>query len=518
MNNRKLLFPLPRWIAGWFAGPRLPASITLLALGMIATHAAILLAAQPAGYWLDPRQALHQSGSIWLMPGLMARGPWLLLAFALVYLLIAGLLLARLNRSAALALAGMLFFFHFFPIINLLQYASSATIQTGVAIALLLVILYAFITLRPPDPDNPAKGLFRAGRWWAALPALPALLAAGWLVFLIAIVAHSAVLPRTGWQPLATRHLPSARMGMAVAYDTRRERAVLFGGMTTNERRQSVYSAETWEWDGQDWVQVHTDDAPAARKFHSMAYDESRGVMVLYGGENRSGKLSDVWEYDGQQWKKRCPSCNPSARWGAAMVYDPRLKQVVFFGGIGGDKQNDGMWYSEAWAWNGNCWKYQDFKSSAPSTFDPALVYDAAQQRMVAFLDLEYGGTWFWKDDRWTRPDLAPEPPHSRSARMVYDPQYARTLLFGGVEQKISSPYLQISIRHGDTWVLEKDAWRRLDLPFTPPAREDHIAFYDPTRRSMIVFGGQTPNNLLGDMWELPLGNSTPGLPAKEKP
>lgn len=505
MNTQKPVFPLLRWLAAWFSGPHLPTSLTLLVLGTIVTHAAMLLIIQPAVYWLDPRQALRLAVlPNWFTPYLVARGPWLVMALALVYLLAAGLLLARLRQSAALALAGMLFFFHTYNIVMLFPFLPDF-LKLGLGIVIILVILLAFILRRAPDQ---AEKLLFGGRRRAAIPAL---LAAGWLVFLIAMVGRSAIIPPNGWQPLSPQHLPSKRVSMSVAYDTRRGRAVMFGGTLSDDRTHFAYSDETWEWDGKDWSLVHTDEAPSPRRFPSMAYDESRGVIVLFGGENQSGKLGDLWEYDGQQWKKMCPVCNPSSRMGATMVYDPQRKHVVFYGGIGGGKQYEGMWYAEAWAWDGKTWQFQDYKSNSPSAFDPAVAYDTAQQRMVAFFDASFGGTWLCKDNLWTHPNLSPEPPHSRSARMVYDPLYARSILFGG--------YKSPNGWYQDTWVFEKDVWRKLDLPRSPLARANHIAFYDQTRRSMIVFGGESsPYGIFGDMWELPLGNPTPGLTAKEKP
>jgi hypothetical protein len=56
-----------------------------------------------------------------------------------------------------------------------------------------------------------------------------------------------------------------------MAYDSKRERTVLFGGSAGN-----VKFNDTWEWDGDNWTQV-ADTGPSARGGHAMAYDSNRG-------------------------------------------------------------------------------------------------------------------------------------------------------------------------------------------------------------------------------------------------
>ena len=54
----------------------------------------------------------------------------------------------------------------------------------------------------------------------------------------------------------------------------------LFGGA-----QQSGGSlADTWEWDGTNWVQAASSFVPAARYGHGMAYDSTRGYIVMCGG------------------------------------------------------------------------------------------------------------------------------------------------------------------------------------------------------------------------------------------
>lgn len=76
--------------------------------------------------------------------------------------------------------------------------------------------------------------------------------------------------------------------------DKNRNQIVLFDGK------------ETWEYGGENWQKIDVTASPSPRIGHAMAYDEERGVVVLFGGENESGEeLNDLWEYDGKIWVQR---------------------------------------------------------------------------------------------------------------------------------------------------------------------------------------------------------------------
>src|SRR5436305_5969565 len=83
---------------------------------------------------------------------------------------------------------------------------------------------------------------------------------------------------------------PSARQGLAMAFDPTASRVVLFGGASG-----SNFLADTWSWDGSEWTQV-ADTGPAARSGHALAYDDARKCEVLFGGRGTANLLGElVW-------------------------------------------------------------------------------------------------------------------------------------------------------------------------------------------------------------------------------
>jgi hypothetical protein len=80
---------------------------------------------------------------------------------------------------------------------------------------------------------------------------------------------------------------PEPRMGCGLVYNGKT--MLLFGG-----KNNGTFFKNTWEWDGKHWTQ-RQDIGPAARAFAAMAYDSTRQRAVLFGGAG-PGLFGDTWE------------------------------------------------------------------------------------------------------------------------------------------------------------------------------------------------------------------------------
>jgi hypothetical protein len=101
-----------------------------------------------------------------------------------------------------------------------------------------------------------------------------------------------------------------------MAYDTGRQRVVLFGGQTETGR-----TADTWEWDGARWIAAPVFSPPAPRSAAAMCADSARGALVVFGGEisdfsQSSQVLELVW--NGRPVVLRQPSVQGSCSRGSA--------------------------------------------------------------------------------------------------------------------------------------------------------------------------------------------------------
>jgi len=181
----------------------------------------------------------------------------------------------------------------------------------------------------------------------------------------------------TAWTQKSTTG-PSARFRHTMAFDSVRGVTVLFGGVDTSGPGGSfVAKGDTWEWDGTAWTSFGT-TGPSARESSAMAYDSARQKIVLFGGDNGSPRLGDTWERTGTTWAQVFAS-GPSARSGHAMVYAGSCGTVLF----GGYDNTVGS-KNDTWGWDGTQWI--QLASSGPSARSGhGMAYDGNRAQVVLF-------------------------------------------------------------------------------------------------------------------------------------
>ena len=144
---------------------------------------------------------------------------------------------------------------------------------------------------------------------------------------------------------------PSVRESAAMAFDSAHSRVVLFGGYNYFG---SADLGDTWLWNGAGlaWTQVDPALAhPQARHAHAMAYDSLRGQAIVFGGISiPTTTRSDTWAWNGASWTQLNPPHNPTARTSHAMAYDSAHSQVVLFGGYDPAAANN---VSDTWLFEG---------------------------------------------------------------------------------------------------------------------------------------------------------------------
>ncbi len=240
---------------------------------------------------------------------------------------------------------------------------------------------------------------------------------------------------------------PVARQGLSLAFDSMRRKVVLFGG-----KGSSGLLDDTWEYDGTSWSQPTTiTTAPSPRWGHGTAYDVKRGKLVLFGGNDGSDDtfFADTWEFDGTNWIQVSPASSPPPRAFHAMTYDVTRGTVVLVAGAAGQ-----VGYNDTWEYNGTTWTQRALTNFPPTRMQHSLTYDVGRSRLVLF-----GGTQRFLlsalddgsniDDVWeldgvtwreyTPIALLPSPSDRRAAALVYDTSRQHAVLFGGSAGGVSS-------------------------------------------------------------------------------
>jgi N-acetylneuraminic acid mutarotase len=143
--------------------------------------------------------------------------------------------------------------------------------------------------------------------------------------------------------------LPPARYQGAMVYDANSGRVILFGGTDG-----STSLNDTWAYDpvANAWTDLSPSGAlPPARSMFGMAYDSSKERVVVFGGLNSTPTsatyLNDLWAYDAaaNAWTELSPPGTlPSARTGASLVFDSLSGDLLLFGGWDGESELNDLW------------------------------------------------------------------------------------------------------------------------------------------------------------------------------
>lgn len=239
---------------------------------------------------------------------------------------------------------------------------------------------------------------------------------------------------------------PSVRWYSGMTYDDSHQRLVLFGGVTTGGGGDDTLG-DTWEWNGTEWTQV-ADIGPAPRLGCALAYDTVRQRVVLFGGYNGTMNppkfFDDTWEWDGTEWTQIADT-GPPPRLIPAMVFDSSRECLVLFGGQG----QEGQWLGDTWEWSEDAGWVERQDMGPQSIAYPTMAYTEEHTVLHGSQSGATSGamqTWEWDGSLWAqRQDMG--PPVRSGAALAYDKQRDRVVLFGGL------PYAALDFS-GDTWEL----------------------------------------------------------------
>ena len=313
-----------------------------------------------------------------------------------------------------------------------------------------------------------------------------------------------------GWQLVAPGGPdgPPPRSGAAMAWDPNLEALLLVGGFDADGAALS----DLWTWDGATWRAIQAPAVmtePPPRTRAAMAWDGQSGDLILFGGRGASdGQLrADTWRYDGDDWVVDGDATGPPGREWHQLGWDFDTEQLILFGGTGA-----GGVLGDTWRWTANGW----VEVPAPSDDTP---WPQARTRHALFWDgtrgslLLYGGVtsaaaaptkgdaladlWEWDGAGWLpvttddpEDDGAP-PASAEPPVIVWDPVDEHAVATVG-DQK---------------WIFANNTWRR--LLGTSSFSGDALAAYDPGHRTIVRIGdfvdrdsGTAASEWRGDGWD----------------
>jgi hypothetical protein len=345
-----------------------------------------------------------------------------------------------------------------------------------------------------------------------------------------------------GWIQKGPAPSPPSMRWARMVYDSWRRRSVMVGYSSDT----SNSGPQTWFWDGEKWTSLDGPSALRAEPGFSLAFDEVRGDVVLFGGYASGAAipcLDDTWVLDGgTQWKwvagsqqpgpllhagaarASATSASPPARVYGATAYDKAWSRIVLHGGVDQCDTGGSRTLTDTWVWDGSARTWTDMQ---PANHPPAndqgyqlAYYGLGNYLVAAGCNFDscnmYAPTalYEWDGSNWssipgpglqdpTKPWTAPRADGGLALSEV--PGYGGLLLFGGYD---------ITTLLDETW-----AWGTLpEILNTAPTAviigppNGVVACSVPTGTPVTLDGRQSSdaeNQPLTYLWTGPFGSRT---------
>ncbi len=247
---------------------------------------------------------------------------------------------------------------------------------------------------------------------------------------------------------------PGATVEHSIVYDKANKVVVLFGGQVAGSQQNMtwVYDPAANKWTQKIATNYNDPDLPEARTLHAMDYDSTRKKVVMFGGSGfRSGRLNDLWTYDvaSNKWQRINASNPPSARDYAAISYDSANDILLLFGGQDGSGR-----LFDTWAFNfkTNSWS-QISPPTSPTgvtiTTMDTLIYDPVRNVHLLWTN---SGVWAYRfGGGMPSQPSSPPPAPSAIATITSGPQGGHYLSYKG------RPFFIVGDSVTQAWAQNRD-------------------------------------------------------------
>ncbi|HEX8155077.1 MAG TPA: kelch repeat-containing protein, partial [Thermoanaerobaculia bacterium] len=344
------------------------------------------------------------------------------------------------------------------------------------------------------------------------------------------------------WHELTPASSPGRRKLAGAAFDSARDRVVLYGGHRLSDDRKRLENLrDTWEFDGTTWTRV-AENGPELSK-PILEYDPIRNETIMLGFT--SAGATQMYRFNAQThvWTRIEHSTIPLCVNEATLNWNPDRQRIIFTGGFCAGMIPGAP--AEVLEWNGESWAAQNSLTAPSRVFGHAAAYDQIRDNLVTFAGTTSSGTSnvstyvLERGSNWRFIFDAQTPAPRSLAAADTDPDSGAIWLYSGVVDPGSGSTDLWRYANGDWqqviiegtpdtcsnalaaydtdrkrfvvtcssgFVFELDTvalkWTRLDtLKEVPPGRSFASLAYDPTIKRTVLYGGFNGVNYLNDTW-----------------
>ncbi len=261
---------------------------------------------------------------------------------------------------------------------------------------------------------------------------------------------------------------PLGRELTSLVYDEINKRLIMFTGTDANGHRMNdTWSLPLGSFGSSEWQKLEpVGDKPEARWGGTTIYDSKNQRAIMFGGMDGQKKpLNDVWElslaFPGEErWVNRTPQdTGPVPRWEAKGVYDLENRRMVIYGGFaGGEKYMADVWELDLNMPGREKWRELSVDGGPGPRRGHIAIYDAQNKRVVFFGGYDgkvhYNDTWYLNiaipgKESWQAVSINGTPPEKRRSHTgIYDPVKQRMIIYGGRGEGFPLPF------YNDYWEL----------------------------------------------------------------
>lgn len=323
---------------------------------------------------------------------------------------------------------------------------------------------------------------------------------------LISLTALAAAAPparavQLEWEQLSPSSSMSERTQASMAYDSQRDRMLVFGGTSG-----LAYLNDLWQWPlatAGPWARIYPTGAPPDA-FSQIFYDAPGDRLVAFA----SGLILGLDFAGSPRWTNLTPTgIAPPPRPDAAVAHDPQNQRLIIYGGGYVGNAHTDVWIAHL----GASPYFEQVVPEGPEPFARAAagaVYDPVGDRLIVFggTGITSGATGYFSDV-WAL-SLGAHPTWQLLSASAPFQGFVRGIHYVHAH-KLLVPY------GGHVWALPLSGgpWEAWDPEgLAPGAAIQMASTFLPEQRQLAVFGGRSAGVIYSDLWRTTLPAPVTGV------